>query len=176
VQQIGTPQELYCHPANLFVAGFIGSPGMNFLPAQIDGARLITPIGATELSEEVRLHLPVDCTEVIIGIRPEYFRQLEPDNISSGELVFDAFIEVLEWLGAELYVYFDVKLPEKSLQAPWPDDLCGKIRENDTLPIVVRLASSTFIRKGEKISLLLDTSKIQLFDRGTGRNYTQSLP
>jgi multiple sugar transport system ATP-binding protein len=176
VQQIGTPQELYCHPANLFVAGFIGSPGMNFLPVRIDGARLITPIGATELSKEMRLHLPVDCTEVIAGIRPEHFRQLEPDNISSGELAFDAFIEVLEWLGAELYVYFDVKFPEKSLQAPWPDDLCGKIRENDTLPIVVRLASSTFIRKGEKISLLLDTCKIQLFDRETGRNYTKSLP
>jgi multiple sugar transport system ATP-binding protein len=176
VQQIGTPQALYCHPANLFVAGFIGSPGMNFLPARIDGTHLTMPIGETELPEELRRQLPVDCTQVIAGIRPEHFRQLEADNISTGELAFGAVIEVVEWLGAELFIYFDVKLPEKPLESSWPEELCGKIRENNTLPIVARLAPSTIIRKGEKIPLLLDTHKIQLFNHETGISYTQSSP
>ncbi|CAA9892334.1 Trehalose import ATP-binding protein SugC [Candidatus Methylobacter favarea] len=176
VQQIGTPRELYYHPANLFVAGFMGSPGMNFLPALIDGTRLILPIGETELAEEMLRHLPADCTELIAGIRPEYFRPLEADNISRGELAFDAFIDVLEWSGAELYVYFDVKVPVKSLAIPWPDDLCGKIRENNTLPLVARLPSSVFISKGDKISLLLDTCKIHLFAYKTGKSYTRKLP
>jgi len=176
VQQIGTPQELYNHPENLFVASFIGSPGMNFLPAEIDGILLITPIGTIELSQEVRQQLPAECTQVIAGIRPEYFRQLEPSNTSTAELVFDALIDVVEWLGAELYVYFDVKFPEKSLESSWPEELCGKIHENETLPVVARLAPSAFIRKGEKISLLLDTRKIQLFNHETGRTIPEACP
>jgi multiple sugar transport system ATP-binding protein len=176
VQQIGTPRVLYNHPVNLFVAGFIGSPGMNFLPARIDGIQLTLPIGEIELSEEVRQNLPADCTQIVAGIRPEDFRLVESGNIATGELAFDVLIDVVEWLGAELFVYFDLKLPEKSLQTSWPEELCGKIRENEMLLVVARLAPSAFIRKGEKISLLLDTRKIQLFNHETGRNYARSLP
>jgi multiple sugar transport system ATP-binding protein len=170
VLQIGTPQELYSHPANLFVAGFIGSPGMNLLPAQIAGSRLILPIGETELPEEVRQHLPVECTRIVAGIRPEHLSHVESAP-PAGQLAFETAIEVVEWLGAELYVYFDAKCQEELQKTVWPGELNGKVRENGMIPIVARLDPSTSIRKGEKISLLLDTRKIQLFDWETGRSY-----
>ncbi len=176
VQQIGTPRELYYHPVNLFVAGFIGSPGMNLLPAQIIQSRLILPFGETELPEEVRLHLPADCCRIVAGIRPEHLSRVESGNAPAGGLTFDADIEVVEWLGAELYVYFDAKCQDEWLGTVWPEDLRGKAGENGTIPIVARLDPSISIRKGEKISLRLDTRKIQLFDWKTGRNYAQTLP
>jgi len=77
----------------------------------------------------------------------------------------------VEWLGAELYVYFDTKCQEECPGTVWPEDLRGKAGENGTIPIVARLDHSISIRKGEKISLRLDTRKIQLFDWKTGRNY-----
>lgn len=176
LQQVNTPQKLYCHPANLFVASFIGSPGMNLLPAQIAGSRLILPLGEIELPMEERLHLPTDCTRVVAGIRPEHFRPVESGSPPPGRFAFDAAIDMVEWLGAELYVYFEAKCQEERLESAWPEELRGQIRENGTLTIVARLDPSTSIRKGEKLSLLLDPRKIQLFDRETGRNYAQSLP
>lgn len=176
VQQIGTPQELYCHPANLFVAGFIGSPGMNLLPAQITQSRLILPFGETGLPEAVRLHLPADCSRIVAGIRPEHLSLVESGTSAAGGLVFDAAIEVVEWLGAELYVYFDAKCQEEWLGATWPKDLRDKARENGTIPTVARLDPSNPIRKGEKITLQLDARKIQLFDWETGKSYAQMLP
>jgi multiple sugar transport system ATP-binding protein len=171
VQQIGTPRELYYHPANLFVAGFIGSPGMNFLPGQIAGSRLILPIGEIQLAEEVRLHLPNGCTRVVAGIRPEHLSHVETGNAAPSEFAFEAIIEVVEWLGAELYVNFDTKCQEEWLETACPEELSGRVRENGIIPIVARLNPSTSIHKGEKISLLLDTQKIQLFDWKTGKNY-----
>ena len=171
VQQIGTPQDLYYHPANLFVASFIGSPGMNLLPAKINQSRLILPFGETKLPEEVRLNLPANCSRVAAGIRPEHFVHAESGSPPAGCLLFDATIELVEWLGAEIYVYFDAKCQEEWLGAVWPEDLRSKARENGTIPTVACLEPSTPIRKGEKISLLLDTRKIQLFDWETGKNY-----
>ncbi len=176
VQQIDTPRELYYHPVNLFVAGFIGSPGMNLLPARIEGSRLILPFGETGLPKELRLHLPANCPRIVAGFRPEHLRRGESGNSSAGGLAFDAVIEVVEWLGAELYVYFDAKCQEEWLGTAWPEDLRGKAHENGMITTVARLDPATPIRKGEKISLLLDTRKIQLFDWETGRSYTQTLP
>jgi multiple sugar transport system ATP-binding protein len=170
VQQIGTPQELYRYPGNLFVAGFIGSPSINFLPAQIAKSRLILPFGEIELPHELIQGLPSDTTHVIAGIRPEHFRQAKPDDISVGELAFDATIEVAEWLGAELNIYFDVQYAEECLITSWTEDFCGKIRENGTIPIVARLDPAASARKGDKVKLLLDTRKLQFFDQKTGRN------
>lgn len=166
VQQIGTPQALYKHPANLFVAGFIGSPGMNLLPGRITGSKLILPFGETELPEALKQYLPADCSRVIAGFRPEDLHRFEPGGTVDGGLRFDAAIEIVEWLGAELYVYFDIKSREA-----WPEDLLGKARENDTSQIVARLDPSTAIRKGETMPLYLDTQKIQLFDWITGKNH-----
>src|SRR4051795_11304897 len=75
VQQVGTPAHLYAHPVNLFVAGFIGSPSMNFLPGQLRGGTVVTALGEAQLPERSRQALGATHgdRDVIVGIRPEHF-------------------------------------------------------------------------------------------------------
>src|SRR5436190_15294331 len=75
LQQVGSPRELYEHPKNIFVAGFIGSPAMNFMPARVDGDLVHLPMADVRIGDEARLWLgSVDGGEtVIVGIRPESF-------------------------------------------------------------------------------------------------------
>ncbi|HEY3492604.1 MAG TPA: sn-glycerol-3-phosphate ABC transporter ATP-binding protein UgpC, partial [Solirubrobacterales bacterium] len=74
LQQVGTPAELYNHPKNLFVAGFIGSPAMNFMPAEISGGKLQLPIGEVDLGD---LGVEEGDGQVIAGLRPENFEDTE---------------------------------------------------------------------------------------------------
>ncbi|MDP9261657.1 MAG: sn-glycerol-3-phosphate ABC transporter ATP-binding protein UgpC, partial [Actinomycetota bacterium] len=84
IQQVDSPKNLYERPNNLFVAGFIGSPSMNFLPARLEGDTLKLPFGDMKLPDEVRARMQGDgkLREVIAGIRPEHFEdaQVEPDK------------------------------------------------------------------------------------------------
>ena len=112
-QQIGTPQELYDRPVNLFVAGFIGSPAMNFFPAQLTDVGVNLPFGQITLTQQV--HDVVTAhpapTNVIVGIRPEH---LEDANLIDTyqrlrALVFEVDVELVESLGAEKIVHFTVQ-------------------------------------------------------------------
>src|SRR3954464_7842139 len=78
VQQVGSPAFLYAHPANLFVAGFIGSPSMNFLPGQLKGGAVVTALGEAQLPEQSRRALAATDgdRDVIVGIRPEHFEDV----------------------------------------------------------------------------------------------------
>lgn len=167
IQQIGTPQALYHDPANLFVAGFIGSPSMNLLPTQVIGSRLIMPIGEIELSHEVS----ATNDQIVVGFRPEHLRQITANDTTSNELVFEVTVEIAEWLGAELYLHFDTRCPQSWQKTAWPDELSNKIRDDGTLSIVARLDPAISIRKGDKILLALGTDKIQLFDSKTTKAY-----
>src|ERR1700757_2986037 len=112
-QQIGTPQELYDRPVNLFVAGFIGSPAMNFFPAQLTDVGVSLPFGGITLTQQV--HDVVTShpapANVIVGIRPEHLE--DADLIDRyqrlGALVFDVGVELVESLGAEKIVHFTVE-------------------------------------------------------------------
>ncbi len=73
LQQVGSPRELYEEPVNLFVAGFIGSPSMNFLPASVDDGFLETPLGRFELRDSRKVTAIGDRSVVLVGIRPEHF-------------------------------------------------------------------------------------------------------
>src|SRR5205085_1400885 len=77
LQQVGSPTELYSRPVNLFVAGFIGSPSMNFLPGQLEGSTVRLPIGTLPLPDELRRRLETGPSqgrrEVIAGMRPDHF-------------------------------------------------------------------------------------------------------
>lgn len=165
IQQIGTPQDLYHHPDNLFVAGFIGSPGMNFIPAQTKGSNLVLPNAEAQLPTT----LSVETDRVVAGFRPEHLRQIAPETASPNDLIFDVTIEVVEWLGSELYVYFDAIYPKVWLEDSWPDELQDKVREDGSLPIIARLDPSASLHQGDKILLGLDTNKIQLFDVKTAK-------
>jgi len=101
VAQVGSPLELYDNPDNLFVAGFIGSPKMNFLPGIIasDGAAVRLPAhGNEEIALSGLASIPADGTEVTVGLRPGHFN----DN---GSAALDLTIEMVEHLGVETYVY-----------------------------------------------------------------------
>ncbi|MGZ4959096.1 MAG: ABC transporter ATP-binding protein [Methylomonas sp.] len=174
VQQISTPQMLYHHPANLFVAAFIGSPGMNFLPAQIHGSRLVLPLGEIELPDAQMRNFSASSDSWVAGFRPEHLRPIAvADEAMPNELAIEATVEISEWLGAELFLYFDVHCPKDLLEGAWPEELANKIR-GDRLSIVARLDPYTSIKKGDRILLALEAGKIQLFDRETGINPAQN--
>src|ERR1044071_1578034 len=106
LQQVGSARQLYEEPANLFVAGFIGSPPMNFLPGRIKGGQIETPFGAVPASDE-RLRKVGDHELVILGLRPEHFEDaaLVPADKKAHGKAFSAEVDVTEWLGHELYAY-----------------------------------------------------------------------
>src|SRR6201991_1763070 len=112
LQQVGPPSELYGAPKNLFVAGFIGSPSMNFLPGEIDGDSIKTPIGTMKIPDAVRSRLQSGPGGgrggVIVGMRPEDFEDASLVNNQSGGITFKTKIDVLESMGSEFYAYFVV--------------------------------------------------------------------
>ena len=103
IQQTGTPRELYERPRNLFVAGFLGSPAMNLLPAELVDGRIRLPLPGIELDPPAGMRLAAEPDRLIAGIRPEHFRLAE--GSSAG---FEVSIELAEWLGAALLVHFRV--------------------------------------------------------------------
>src|SRR5689334_1303823 len=110
VQQVGTPAHLYAHPANLFVAGFIGSPSMNFLPGQLKGGgTVVTALGEAQLPDRLRQALDrgADGRSVILGIRPEHFEDASLVGDKPGG-TFDAPIDIVEAMGSDIYAYFTV--------------------------------------------------------------------
>jgi multiple sugar transport system ATP-binding protein len=117
VQQIGPPQHLYDHPANLFVAGFIGSPAMNFVPARLESGVLRSALSELPLTDRLRRALesaPAEPSrgprEVIVGIRPEHFEDAalveEAERASGG--TFSAQVDVLESMGSDKYAHFSM--------------------------------------------------------------------
>src|SRR5437763_11247477 len=109
LQQVGPPQELYNHPVNLFVAGFIGSPAMNFMPATLEEGKLRTKLGDIELTDEMRRAVEGRGSgrEVILGLRPESFEDaaLVGDDVRAHGITFTASIEVLESMGSDAFAY-----------------------------------------------------------------------
>src|SRR3954464_13558090 len=118
IQQVGTPTALYEHPVNLFVAGFIGSPPMNFLPGRLDGDQLRTPIGDLRLAGEMWRRLEAGDgggrRGVIVGIRPEHFEDATLVTLPARGHIFRTKIEVLEALGSDSYAHFTVDSPRVS--------------------------------------------------------------
>src|SRR5215217_6452588 len=114
LQQVGAPMELYNEPVNLFVAGFIGSPAMNFMPASVQGDTVKLPFGDVRLPQEMHGRIrDAQGRRLIAGIRPEHFEdaKLTGEALDRGS-TFKAQIEVLESLGSELYAHFTVQADE----------------------------------------------------------------
>ena len=110
LQQLDTPQNLYNNPANLFVAGFIGSPAMNFFPAKIrnDGSKLIADAGEFTVplpANQSKAYQPFVDKDVIFGIRPENIHDAEfvPANTQSAKI--SARVDVTELMGNEILLY-----------------------------------------------------------------------
>ncbi|GAA2069134.1 ABC transporter ATP-binding protein [Williamsia deligens] len=175
VQQIGTPQELYSRPTNLFVAGFIGSPAMNFLPGRLTGSGVETALGTIAVPEHDRAVQRAQSLrssgDVLVGIRPEHFEdpRLLDDSARSRGGTFTAHIEVLESMGSDSYAYFSVGGDRAAsdalaeLSADSGADLGGN-------QFIARLSPESSVSKGQDAELWYDAGKVALFDQSSGHN------
>jgi multiple sugar transport system ATP-binding protein len=175
IQQVGTPLDLYEHPVNLFVAGFIGSPAMNFLPGQLDGDELRTPIGDLRLGREMRRRLDAGDgggrRGVIVGIRPEHFEDAMLATLPATGHIFKTKIEVLEALGSDSYAHFTVITPRiSSSELEALADETSVASSAEGVQVVARLAAASAIKQGQEAQLWVDTSRLHLFDHETGRS------
>jgi multiple sugar transport system ATP-binding protein len=174
LQQVASPRELYEDPVNLFVAGFIGSPAMNFLAAEVEGDTLKLPIGDVRLSDEQRRAVEsAKGRDLIVGIRPEDFEDasLVHEHRERGATT-RAHVDVVESMGSELYVHFQVagqasaaELEELAADAG-SADVPGAA---DSSQAVARLNPESGVREGEEIELWFDTSRLYVFDPDDGR-------
>ncbi|OBI50895.1 ABC transporter ATP-binding protein [Mycobacterium kyorinense] len=176
-QQIGTPDELYERPANLFVASFIGSPAMNFFPATLTPTGLNLPFGEVTLTQPVHdvlaQHPAPD--NVIVGIRPEHLADaaLIDGYQRIRALVFEAKVDLVESLGADKYVYFTAEGA-----VVHSDQLADEDAESssDHHEFVARVPSESKAAKGQSIELAFDTLKLAIFDADSGVNLTVPPP
>jgi multiple sugar transport system ATP-binding protein len=177
IQQVDSPKVLYEDPANLFVAGFIGSPAMNFVPARIEGDTIKLPFGDAPMSAEIKQKLQGGgggAREVIAGVRPEHFEDARLDDTAAGHrLKFRAKVDVVESMGSELYAYFEVADAEtvKSDQlAEIAADAGMEDLPSSGSQIIARLDAASSARADQEIELSLDCSQIKLFEPEGGKS------
>ncbi|PZF81407.1 ABC transporter ATP-binding protein [Jiangella anatolica] len=172
VQQVDSPRELYENPVNLFVAGFIGSPPMNFISATVVGDQLHTPFGEWTLPASRSADLS-GREVVLLGARPEAFEDASvvSDTVRDHGVTFDATIDVIEWLGNEQYAYVPYEAPE-DIRAR----LAELERELDSealrTQLVVALDASSRVPEGRPAKLWLDLRRVHVFDPESGDNLT----
>ena len=152
VQQVDTPQNLYNTPCNLFVAGFIGSPQMNFMDAvcKVNGQDVTLTVGDHVLKvpaskKKALIDGGYDGKTVVLGIRPEDVHDSEAFISNSPDSVITSTIKVYELLGAEVFLYFDVEGTQ----------------------MTARVNPRTTLRTGDKAVFALDMEKIHVFDKET---------
>lgn len=152
IQQVATPQEIYNFPRNLFVAGFIGSPSMNFLTGVIEertgGLAFVAPSVSLAIPEgraEAIRKAGVVGKQVVFGIRPEHIHD-EPVYMETyPQGVFEANVDVVEHMGSEMYLMMDVQ---------------GQ-------PATARIVARGDVKVGDRLKLAVDMSKFHIFDKET---------
>ena len=152
IQQVDTPQNLYDKPQNLFVAGFMGSPQMNFLDAivEVQGETAYLNVAGHSIplppaKSRKLIDGGYDGRSVTFGIRPEDVYDSEMYVETSPMSVFESQIKVYELLGAEVFLYFDLEM----------------------FPMTARVDPRTTARPGDTIKFALDVEKIHVFDKET---------
>ena len=153
VQQTGKPQEVYDHPKNMFVAGFIGSPAMNFVDVTVTDKMTLknhqfeinTPAKIKEIIKKNNLV----GKDVVMGIRPEDLEDSAFVDEANDSNVLTANVEVTEPMGAEIYVYVDI---------------------NGVL-MTARVTPKSLLKSGDTAKLFMDTEMIHLFNKETEKSY-----
>jgi multiple sugar transport system ATP-binding protein len=171
LQQLATPRELYTNPVNLFVAGFIGSPPMNFLPATVEGTSVKLPFGTVSIPE-AKAKKAQGKGLLIAGMRPEHFEDAAVmDSAKHEGSTFKATVDVVEWLGNQAYAYSPFEAPPE-VQAQLLQlerDLDGEALHTQ---LVISLDGSSTIKEGDEATIWVDAGKMHLFDPSTGENLT----
>lgn len=175
-QQIGTPEELYERPANLFVAGFIGSPAMNFFPARLTAIGLTLPFGEVTLAPEVQgvIAAHPKPENVIVGVRPEHIQDAALIDAYQRirALTFQVKVNLVEALGADKYLYFTTESPAvHSVQLDELAEVEGEsaLHENQ---FVARVPAESKVAIGQSVELAFDTARLAVFDADSGANLT----
>ncbi len=157
IQQVDTPQKLYDYPCNIFVAGFLGTPQMNFI-----NGKLVKRDGGVYFDfQNVSLKLPEDKAnaeelkdyigqEVVIGLRPEAISDVAEAVAANPEYSFEVNVDVTELMGAEIYLYLTVGDPE-----------------DEPTNLIARVSSRSQSRAGDKIKIAFDMSRFHIFDKDT---------
>jgi multiple sugar transport system ATP-binding protein len=178
VQQVGAPQFLYDHPANLFVAGFIGSPSMNFVPAGLENGTLRSPLGDVPLTDRIRQLLEgADAPrDVIVGIRPEHFEDvnLVEEHARGKGHTFTGNVDVLESMGSDKFAYFTLSGEQATSQelAELAADAGSADLSASGVPLVTRISATSTAKEGRPAEIWFNADKVQLFDPKSGRNLT----
>jgi multiple sugar transport system ATP-binding protein len=155
LQQVDTPQSLYDHPGNIFVAGFIGSPAMNFFTGSITGTtdEMYVDSGPIRVrlpqSEVEQLGQENIGREVIFGVRPEDIHH--PQYVPAGvnEQTFECTVDVTELMGNEIFVYLIV---------------------GEDQNFIARVDPRSDLRPGDKVNIVFNADKVHIFDRSTEKN------
>ena len=154
IQQIADPDNLFQNPDNLFVAGFIGSPGMNLVSTALERHGRAPEISVFGSRVAIKGRDLASAGELIAGIRPEHI------NLGAGPVSFTVRASLVESLGSEKYVYFQ-------------DDAQRITRtgdeEENTKGLIARVPAAGGVRQGEELTLSFDPVNLHLFDAGTER-------
>jgi multiple sugar transport system ATP-binding protein len=172
VHQVGTPRDLYERPADMFVAGYLGSPPMNLVPAFPMGQQLVMPL-ATMLLDDHLLERIGDRGVVVAGIRPEHCHDATG---SRGETVSDRVefttrIDDVEWRGSTQFAFlgYDIEPEVEELLNEVEDLLEFDLFQNF---LVAELAADSTLRPGMSIRVVIPRQRVHVFDPETGENLT----
>jgi multiple sugar transport system ATP-binding protein len=179
LQQVGSPEEVYERPANVFVAGFIGSPAMNLLEgavSQTDGATFVTCAGR-------RLRLPdasvaarpalraYDGRRIVVGIRPESLQDASFVGEAPADRLIKAVITLREAMGPEAHLHLTVPGSEEGNASSVRDDEGVSVEDASDMAettVVARVDARTPAREGDPVELVVDTAALYFFDPETG--------
>jgi len=172
IHQVGTPRDLYERPADMFVAGYLGSPPMNLVPAFPMGRQLVMPL-ATMLLDDHLLERIGERGVVVAGIRPEhcYDATGQGGEAVTDRVEFTTRIDDVEWRGSSQFAYLGYDI------APEVEELLNEVEdllEFDLFQsfLVAELAAESTLRPGMSIRVVIPRQRVHVFDPETGENLT----
>ena len=176
LQQIDTPREIYLNPRNIFVAGFIGSPSMNFVYANVglnkSSIQLNFGDDQIEYKDEKLGELKAfENKEIVMGIRPEAFEDGNYANASEFSESIKVSVSLLEQLGSDSYIHFYKDI--KPVQTEAIEEILADEGEDisvlgDNTKFIARINPNSTVVEGKEIELKIDPSKLHFFDPETG--------
>lgn len=172
LHQVGSPRDLYDRPADLFVAGFLGAPSMNLIPARVNGYQLTMPLAGMVLDDPLKRRLE-EREMVIVGIRPEHCHDA---NTPEGRGVVDRVefttrIDDVEWRGGTQLVYLGYEVDEavEARLTEIEDILDFDLFQNF---VVAELAAGSELRSGMTARIVVPREAVHIFDAETGLSLT----
>ena len=176
LQQIDTPREIYLYPKNIFVAGFIGSPSMNFVYAKVkfSSKNITLSFGEDSIkcdAGENKKLKDFDGQEIVLGIRPEAFEDANYANTKEFSEKLNVTVTLLEQLGSDSYIHFYKDI--KPVQTEAIEEILADEGEDisvlgDQTKFIARVSPNSIVKEGEKITLSIDPSKLHFFDPSSG--------